>query len=159
MLLHVKGKHVWLLLHSKQIPVSLGRSIHLWYGGESKQELYSYHSSTLRTHFRAKNCQLAQEKKKEVSWHIMCRKVIGNMTFGIQNAYELAPFLDVSYCISKQLGNLSQIMPVPIHFLLEMSCLQLHFLFMILQETSLLSLCNWQVNSRSCCLLWFLTMK
>ena len=77
----------------------------------------------------------------------MCRKVIGNMTFWVTNTYELAPFLDVSYYISKQLGNLSRIMPVPMYFLLEMTCLQLHFLFMTLQETSLLSLCLLQLLS------------
>ena len=31
----------------------------------------------------------------------------------------------------KQIGNLSRIVPVPMYFLLEMSCLQLHFLFVI----------------------------
>ena len=67
-------------------------------------------------------------------------KLLETRHFGKQITYELAPLLDVSYYISKKLGNLSRIMPVPMYFLLEMSCLQLHFLLMILQETSLLSL-------------------
>ena len=79
-------------------------------------------------------------KKKDVSWHIMLRKVIGNMTFWVTKYIWIGIILDVSYYISKQLGNLSRIMPVPMNFLLEMSCLQLHFLFMILQEISLSSL-------------------
>ena len=43
---------------------------------------------------------IPHRQKKVASWHIMCRKVIGNMTFWVQNTYELAPFLDVSYCAS-----------------------------------------------------------
>ena len=61
----------------------------------------------------------------------------------------------------KQIGNLSRIVPVPMYFLLEMSCLQLHSLFVIavLQEILLLSLClcrcmNLVTVGDSCGMVW-----
>ena len=61
------------------------------------------------------------------------------MTLWVINTCELAQFLDVSYYISKQLKNLSRTVSIPKYLLPEMSCLQLHFLFMILEETSVIT--------------------